>query len=111
VDVERRTGDQLASILDQIEADLETTGSPPRSVKVTVDLRWFEHRALRALCLWYAEQLDVPRVAAAEVFRHCCRWPLPRSALPLNSAAHWPRPEEAGDGRRSSELTRAAPIW
>lgn len=69
MDVEQRTGDKLAAILDQLEAAQETAVSPPKSVRVTVDLRWAEHRALRLLCLWYAEQLDVTQVAASEVIR------------------------------------------
>jgi hypothetical protein len=40
-----------------------------KSVRVTVELRTEEHAMLRRLCNRYAEQLGVPRVAGAEVFR------------------------------------------
>ncbi len=42
---------------------------PPRPVRVTVDLQRADYQAMRMLCLWYAEQLNVTQVAAAELFR------------------------------------------
>jgi hypothetical protein len=107
MDVERQTGDQLAAILDQIEADQETAASPPESVRVTVDLRWVEHRALRSLCLWYAEQLDVPQVAAAQVFRALLQMALTeeRLAAQLGGAL-----AETGGSRRRPAAQRAGAV-
>jgi hypothetical protein len=77
------------------------------SVKVTVDLRWVEHRALRSLCLWYAEQLDVPQVAAAEMFRALLQMALTeeRLAAQLGGAL-----AETGGSRRRPPAQRAGAV-
>lgn len=63
------TAEKLAEIERRAEDGGQPGIEPPKTVRVTVDLRWAEHRAVRLLCLWYAEQLDVPQVAGAELFR------------------------------------------
>ncbi len=70
VNAEQVTAEKLADIKRRIATvGEESAAEPPKTVRVTVDLQWAEHRALRLLCLWYAEQLDVPQVAGAELFR------------------------------------------
>jgi hypothetical protein len=61
---------QLAYIEQWVATSRErTTVEPPTSVRVTVDLPWPQHQSMRLLCLWYGEQLDIAKVAGAELFR------------------------------------------
>ena len=60
-----------------VDEDQGTAVTSPRSkatprtrpVRVTVELQPVEHRGLRRLCERYADELEVPTVAGAEVLR------------------------------------------
>lgn len=66
-----------AEIRSQPPARQRSTSSPAapataprtRPVRVTVELAPIEHRRLRRLCERYADEIGVPQVAGAEVFR------------------------------------------
>jgi hypothetical protein len=63
--------DQSAREPSSSATSTERARSTPRTkpVRVTVELQPVEHRGLRRLCERYADDLEVPTVAGAEVLR------------------------------------------